>query len=286
MHNSLVSIIVPCYKQAHFLDEALQSVLEQTYPNWECIIVNDGSPDNTEAIAQNWLKKDFRFKYIYKENGGLSSARNAGIKIAKGDYIQFLDADDLLESEKLKVQLKDLQLDKGIDISVSGYRYFDDDRDKLKIMGENNFFPEIILSKDDVDIIEVLRIKNPMVISAPLYRIHVFEKVGVFDEELMSFEDWDFHTRCALTNISFQHIGNVRNTRTLIRLHPNSMMRNKELMEKGADLFLKKRNDNEMFRKYFPNNKHKYKKSNYEQFKKNIKLLIPPIFLKLYKYVK
>lgn len=80
MDSALISIIVPCYKQAHYLGEALQSVLEQTYENWECIIINDGSPDNTEIVAKKWIEKDVRFRYLYKENGGLSSARNAGIK--------------------------------------------------------------------------------------------------------------------------------------------------------------------------------------------------------------
>lgn len=66
-----VSVIVPCYNQAKYLSEALQSVLDKTYENWECIIVNDGSPDNTEEVAKQWVEKDSRFKYFYKENGGL-----------------------------------------------------------------------------------------------------------------------------------------------------------------------------------------------------------------------
>lgn len=94
--NPLISVIVPCYNQAQYLDECLQSVLDQTYQNWECIIVNDGSPDHTEEVAKKWLEKDNRFRYIYKENGGLSSARNAGIREAKGEYLFFLDCDDLL----------------------------------------------------------------------------------------------------------------------------------------------------------------------------------------------
>ena len=96
MNNFLVSIIVPCYNQAQYFTEALQSVLDQTYKNWECILVNDGSTDHTEEIALEWSKIDDRFVYIKKENGGLSSARNSGIEIAKGDYLQFLDADDVL----------------------------------------------------------------------------------------------------------------------------------------------------------------------------------------------
>ena len=106
-----VSIIVPCYNQAQYLDECLQSVLEQTYPHWECIIINDGSPDNTEKVAQEWVVKDTRFKYIYKENGGLSSARNAGIEIADGEFILPLDADDKISAHYLKLAVKEFEKD-------------------------------------------------------------------------------------------------------------------------------------------------------------------------------
>lgn len=96
MNQPLISIIVPCYNQSQYLDECLQSVLDQTYPDWECIIVNDGSPDNTEEVARKWVEKDVRFKYFYKENGGLSSARNFGILKSEGVFVFFIDADDHL----------------------------------------------------------------------------------------------------------------------------------------------------------------------------------------------
>ena len=107
----LISVIVPCYNQAQYLDECLQSVLNQTYQDWECIIVNDGSPDNTEEIAKNWVEKDARFIYLSKENGGLSSARNAGIKIAKGEWILPLDADDKIGNQYLELAEKEFEKD-------------------------------------------------------------------------------------------------------------------------------------------------------------------------------
>lgn len=281
--NNKVSIIVPCYNQAQYLDEALQSVMDQTYHNWECIIVNDGSSDDTGEIVQQWLQKDTRFKYYYKENGGLSSARNFGLDKATGEYIQFLDSDDLLEKEKIKIQLTELKKDNEIDVSVSGYRYFYDNCKDLKIMGKNNFLPEVILSKEDTDILEVLKFKNPMVISAPIYRKFIFDIVGVFDEELFVLEDWDFHTRCALYKIKFHHIVNVEKTRTLIRLHPNSMMRNKARMDIGFKLFLKKRNENEMFVKHFPVVLESDKGTKFQWVKEKFKLFIPPILLKFYR---
>ena len=105
---TLISVVIPAYNAEQFLDETLESVLSQTYENWECIIVNDGSTDNTEEIAKKWCERDTRFRCIYKKNGGLSSARNCGIKESKAEYIAFLDADDLYLPEYLEFCLKTL----------------------------------------------------------------------------------------------------------------------------------------------------------------------------------
>lgn len=94
--NQVVSIIVPCYNQAAYLSQTLDSVIAQTYDDWECIVVNDGSSDNTETVADSYCKKDNRIKYYYQPNAGLSAARNAGIVHTTGDYILPLDADDLI----------------------------------------------------------------------------------------------------------------------------------------------------------------------------------------------
>lgn len=96
MKNPLVSVIVPCYNQADYLREALDCVLAQTYTNWECVIVDDGSNDNSCAVAQEYLNKDTRFAYLYQENQGPSVARNNGIQHSSGEYILPLDADDLI----------------------------------------------------------------------------------------------------------------------------------------------------------------------------------------------
>ncbi|MEG0925734.1 glycosyltransferase family 2 protein [Chryseobacterium sp.] len=100
-----ISIIVPCYNQENYLDECLQSLLNQSFTDWECIIVNDGSTDHSAEVAKRWLEKDSRFIYVYKENGGISSARNAGLDKASGEYVQFLDGDDILDPEKFSKSL-------------------------------------------------------------------------------------------------------------------------------------------------------------------------------------
>lgn len=106
-----ISIIVPCYNQVQYLNECLQSVFDQTYQNWECIIVNDGSPESPEEITREWMNIDSRFKYLEKENGGLSSARNAGIEIAEGEWILPLDADDKIGNLYLELAQKEFSKD-------------------------------------------------------------------------------------------------------------------------------------------------------------------------------
>lgn len=97
MSKPLVSIIVPCYKQAHLLPETLNSVLAQTYKNWECIVVNDGSPDNTSEVVNTYICKDSRIKLLEQVNQGVSVARNNGINYSNGEFILPLDGDDLIE---------------------------------------------------------------------------------------------------------------------------------------------------------------------------------------------
>lgn len=187
MNNSLVSVIVPCYNQAQYLPETLQSVLEQTYTNWECIIVNDGSPDHTEEVAQEWLKKDTRFKYIKKENGGLSSARNAGIEMAKGEYIQFLDSDDILDKRKLEVSLKVLNksINQPKNIVLTNFRMFVDNSLDSTIpfcnLTSSLFnFRDILLKWDSVFSIPI---------HCGLFHMNLLYKFK-FPQELKAKEDW------------------------------------------------------------------------------------------------
>ena len=104
--NPVISIIVPCYNQAAHLSETLQSVFEQEYRDWECIIVNDGSADNSEEIALTWVKKDNRFRYYPKKNTGVSDTRNFAIREAKGEFILPLDGDDRISPQYLKEGLE------------------------------------------------------------------------------------------------------------------------------------------------------------------------------------
>ncbi|MEN3322518.1 glycosyltransferase family A protein [Mariniflexile soesokkakense] len=179
--NKLVSIIVPCYKQAHFLDETLQSVLNQTYDNWECIVVNDGSPDNTEKVAKQWCSKDERFKYISKENGGLSSARNTGIKVSNGEYVLPLDSDDIIDANFLSTLVPELRKDESLAI-VSCYSLFFD-------KGVDN----IIYKLKPKGTTHLNLLYANQLIATSLYKKKCWEEVGGYDESMKNgFEDWEF----------------------------------------------------------------------------------------------
>ena len=104
--NPKISVIVPVYKVEKYLDKCVESIVNQTYKNLEIILVDDGSPDNCPAMCDEWAEKDERIRVIHKENGGLADARNAGMDIATGDYIGFVDSDDWIEPNMYEVLLK------------------------------------------------------------------------------------------------------------------------------------------------------------------------------------
>lgn len=115
-----VSVIIPCYNQAAFLPKAVASLQAQTLGNWECIIIDDGSKDNTTEVASNISLQEPRVRLIQQANGGSACARDAGIQIAKGQFIQFLDADDTIDPEKLERQVSFME-QKGLDISYTAF---------------------------------------------------------------------------------------------------------------------------------------------------------------------
>lgn len=103
MNSPLISVIVPVYNVEQYLDRCVESIVNQTYKNLEIILVDDGSPDNCPSMCDEWAKKDSRIKVIHKENGGLSDARNAGLDIATGEYIGFVDSDDFINENMYSV---------------------------------------------------------------------------------------------------------------------------------------------------------------------------------------
>ena len=177
MTTKKISIIVPCFNQAKYLDESLQSVLNQSFTDWECIIVNDGSTDTTEVVSNEWIKKDSRFKYVFQNNGGLSSARNLGIKKAESEFILPLDADDKIGENYLELAYQVFQEHKDLKVVYCEAKKFGDSDEFWKL-------PEFSLYN--------LSRKN-MIFCSALFRKKDWELVGGFDVNMIhGWEDWEF----------------------------------------------------------------------------------------------
>ncbi len=173
--NALVSIIVPCYNLSQYLAETLNSILDQTHLNWECIIINDGSTDKTEDIALAYLEKDNRFKYIFQENQGVSSARNNGIKSSLGLYVLPLDADDLIAPNYTKEAVEILEKNNDVKIVYSDFKNFD--------AAYGIEVPKFSMKE--------LLLENMIFCSAVFRRID-FDNVGGYNEKMVhGIEDWD-----------------------------------------------------------------------------------------------
>lgn len=220
---SLISIIIPCYNQAQYLDEALQSVFDQTYNNWECIIVNDGSLDNTEEVAKNWVSSDRRFKYLYQENGGLSSARNYGLNNAIGNWIQFLDSDDILDNRKLELSLIEVNSNNKVDklIIISNYSLF------TITPLESIFMPEF---NDSLFNFETVLYKWDDYLAIPIhcgfFEVSLFENFR-FPEHIKAKEDW-------IMWVSLFHNGakviHINKSLALYRKHSDSMTMTSDIL--------------------------------------------------------
>ncbi len=175
--NQLVSIIIPCYNQAEYLPEALGTVIKQTYVNWECIVVNDGSKDNTKEVTKEWLIKDNRFSYIEINNKGVSNARNIGIEAAKGIFILPLDADDKISFDYIELALKEFKKDTSLKVVYGNAERFGIIKGLWKLKG----FTLKNLAQSN------------MIYCSALFKKTDWEKVGGYDTNMIhGLEDWEF----------------------------------------------------------------------------------------------
>ncbi len=190
--KSYLSIIIPCYNQGIFLEECLSSIYNQTVSNWECIIIDDGSTDDSKNIALRWIEKDSRFKYYYKENGGLSSARNFGIKHAKHPYILPLDADDKIHETLIEEVYRILQ-NENYDLISYDVQLFGTKNKKLQL-------PKYSY--------KTLLLQNCF-IACSIFKKELWTEAEGYDENLKSFEDWDFWIRALNHKSKVYHIPKV-----------------------------------------------------------------------------
>ncbi|MGL6099159.1 MAG: glycosyltransferase family 2 protein [Fusobacteriaceae bacterium] len=191
MNNIEVSVVIPMYNSKDTIERALNSVVNQTYNgNMEIIVINDGSKDNSLEIVENYknklIKSNIEFKIIDKKNGGVSTARNAGLKIASGKYIALLDSDDEWLKNKLKIQIE--QLNENIEIDFLGCER---NQEKTKI-----FFKEL-KGLNKVKLNDLLIKMFPQT-STAIFKKEILKEVGYYDENQKYAEDGNFWLRiCA-----------------------------------------------------------------------------------------
>lgn len=187
----MISIIIPIYNIELYIVDCLDSVLSQTYSDWEAILVDDGSTDESGEICEEYLKIDNRFKVIHKEHEGLSSARNAGLRAVVGEYISFVDGDDILDSHFLEV-LHKIITENTCDISMVGFIGFNDTSFHPQTTYKQDSFGISFIKSYDY-IVQMYRYDKPAVVWNKLYKRDVIE--GRFFADVKRGEDWDFHMR-------------------------------------------------------------------------------------------
>lgn len=203
----LISIIIPLFNREKLISETLNSVISQTYKNWEVIIVDDGSTDNSIEIVKEFQKKDKRIK-LYKRDRkpkGATTCRNIGAKLSKGEYLIFLDSDDLLKNYCFKQRIDVINEDKNLDFAVFNMNCFQnkigDLNKSFNLYFENNY--EYLYS--------FLTDAPPWQTMCPIWKKDFFLKIGGFDENFWIMDDPELHTRAILhPNVNFKVIENSK----------------------------------------------------------------------------
>lgn len=199
-----VSVVITAYNSACFIRDALQSVVDQTYTNYEIIVVDDGSEDGTGRIVKS---SDISCAYIYQENQGASAARNTGLRAARGDYVNFLDADDLLLPDKLSNQVAFLDSHTDVDIVYGDTVYFyEDGTDRSPRRFSRGLRTPPFPTSGNM--LEVLVINSVFAVHAALARRFCIIEMGGFDERLRSAEDYDLWLRMA-TRYRFFYVDEI-----------------------------------------------------------------------------
>ena len=223
MSKGCVSVIIPCYNYGHFLPRAVASVVAQTYRNWEIIIVNDGSTDDTEEVSNSLINEGLSIRYLdRKENMGPSFTRNEGIAAANGEYLAFLDADDEWFSEKLEKQIEVFSGNPSVGLVATGVTL----KDVNKCV-ERYYQPEKFADKRAL--VRSLLIRNIVpATSSVMVRKSCFENVGGFDKNFRFAEDWELWLRL-IRECGFEFI-----YEPLITLYEHQSNASRAILKMGA----------------------------------------------------
>lgn len=219
----LVSIIIPNYNRAHLIGETLDSVIGQTYSNWECIVVDDGSTDYTGELMGFYCSRDSRIQYHHRPEDkimGANACRNYGFTKTRGKYLNWLDSDDLLHPEKLALQVKALE-EGNYDFSVCSSSFFEKEVNNVIYHNSSIWSPHPL--KDHVER------KIKWFVSAPLWKKEFLKDKSLFDEKLKAAQEWEFHCRILLNCEKYHYL---LIPLMFIRKHNNSITYNQHLLQR------------------------------------------------------
>lgn len=265
--EALISIIIPCYNAEKYVHYCIESVLQQTYKNWECLLINDGSRDKTLSILKEYSVKDSRFEVFDQENRGLSATRNVGIENAIGDYLFFLDSDDLITKNALQNYVNELDpendLITGITVTVNGENL--QKKSQLKHPKEGSVFykndnQEVLIRTMESGLAPVAQ--NRLYKSSFLKKNNLKFKNGILHED----ELWFFETMFLARNVKFI------NQETYLYRTDNSESITKNVGEKNLNSYLKILET--VYEKYYKDNQNSYEKAITDRYLQYLKKLI------------
>lgn len=236
---SLVSIIIPAYNASQHIAETIQSVLCQSYSNWELLIIDDGSTDGTFELINSLAKSDARIKCLTKSNSGVSNTRNMGISLAKGEFISFLDADDIWYPENLEEKIKFI-MNHGIDVCYSSCETIDSDSNSLKTVLTGSHTPLL----NDILFLKGNYITAP---SGIVLKKMVIDKIGGFDTHLSNNADQDLWIRILSNNFKIKLIDKIL---WKYRVHSKNMSGNIALLEKDSFYIYYKSKKNNLYKTF------------------------------------
>jgi glycosyltransferase involved in cell wall biosynthesis len=230
-----VSVVIPTHNYARYLGFAIDSLKRQTWTDWECVVVDDGSTDDTPQRLGEMAANDARIRVVTNARPlGPSAARNTGLATCRGEYVQFLDSDDLLGPNKLAHQMRTLTGSPQADLVYGAVRYFeqaDDSNDPAwkpvhRVPGPSGRGTAVLGALIDA---------NFMVVEAPLVRRSLLVSLGGFAEDLRRMEDWELWLRCALSDATFVDDESAdADDLPLVRIHGDSSSQDQISMHKDA----------------------------------------------------
>lgn len=238
-----VSVVISAYQKAQFLPRTLQSVLDQTFQDFEVIVVDDGSTDNAREIVENFADNDSRVEYIYQQNQGPGSARNTGIRASQADLIALLDGDDAWLPDKLEHQVRVMEAFPNIDLLLTNSQYINILKTGQPVQMANYYhdyilshfnprpleeFGEVYLIGED-DFPAKITQKNVFLPTTVMFRKQIWTEIGGFNEEFRGPEDLDFWARAALKKCQFaytSHVGAIyyKNETSLVQASEKSYL--------------------------------------------------------------